>query len=63
MKIVEIAIFPLLVATCSMSDEMIEHPLLFAAVFCTTLASCFVISSKWETPHREGETPRGRAAN
>lgn len=46
MKIVEIAIFPLLVATCSMADEMIEHPLLFAAVFCTTLAACFVISSK-----------------
>lgn len=46
MKIVEIAIFPLLVATCSMADEMIEHPLLFAAVFCTTLAACFVISGK-----------------
>ena len=46
MKIVEIAIFPLIVATCSMADEMIEHPLLFAAVFCTTLAECFVISSK-----------------
>lgn len=46
MKIVEIAIFPLIVAACSMADEMIEHPLLFAAVFCTTLAACFVISSK-----------------
>lgn len=46
MKIVEIAIFPLFVATCSMADEMIEHPLLFAAVFCTTLAACFVISGK-----------------
>lgn len=46
MKIVENAIFPLIVATCSMADEMIEHPLLFAAVLCTTLAACFVISSK-----------------
>lgn len=46
MKVLEFATFPLLVATCSMSDEMIEHPLLFAAVFCTTLAACFVISSK-----------------
>lgn len=46
MKIVEIAIFPLIVATCSMADEMIEHPMIFAAVFCTTLAACFVISSK-----------------
>ena len=46
MKIVEISIFPLIVATCSMSDEMIEHPMLFAAVLCTTLAACFVISSK-----------------
>lgn len=46
MKIVEIAIFPLIVATCSMADEIIEHPLIFAAVFCTTLAACFVLSSK-----------------
>ena len=46
MKIVEIAIFPLIVATCSSAETAFDHPIFFLALLTATLVACFGLGTR-----------------
>lgn len=46
MKIVEIAIFPLIVATCSSAETAFDHPIFFLALFTATLVACLGLGTR-----------------
>lgn len=46
MRILEMAIFPLIIATCSSAEAAFDHPIFFLALFTATLVACFGLGTR-----------------
>ena len=46
LKVCEAAIIPLIVLSGGMLESFFEHPILYTAVFFTTILTCVVIATK-----------------
>ena len=46
LKICELAVIPLIILSGGMLEIFFEHPILYTAVFFTTILTCMVIATK-----------------
>ena len=46
MKIVELSVFPLIVASAGLVEEFWEHPIAFFAAFTCAILCCMVLATK-----------------
>ena len=45
-KVCEIAVIPLIVLSGGLLESFFEHPILYTAVFFTTILTCMVLATK-----------------
>ena len=46
LKICELAVIPLIVLSGGLLESFFEHPILYSAVFFTTILTCMVLATK-----------------